>query len=120
MQFGRPWGALLAPFAVLLLLSGCRVFNLPVQDKNSRSLTAAGATFPYPLYSRWFDIYKKRSGLAINYQANGSGAGIAQLEMGTIDFAASDAPLSDAQLREMPAPIVQLPTVAGAIALAYH
>jgi phosphate transport system substrate-binding protein len=84
------------------------------------ALTGAGATFPYPLYSKWFDAYRQRSGVAINYQSIGSGAGIQQLKAATVDFGASDAPLSDDQLKAMPGAVLHLPTTAGAVVLAYN
>src|SRR5215210_5614446 len=61
-------------------------------------LTGAGATFPYPLYSKWFADYAARTGVKINYQSIGSGGGIRQLSEQTVDFGASDAPMSDAEL----------------------
>jgi phosphate transport system substrate-binding protein len=84
------------------------------------ALTGAGATFPYPIYSKWFDTYREQTGVAINYQSIGSGAGIQQLKAGTVDFGASDAPLSDEQLSTMPRPVVHIPTVGGAVVLAYN
>ena len=84
------------------------------------TLTGAGATFPYPLYSKWFDAYRQKSGIAINYQSIGSGGGIQQLKAGTVDFGASDAPLSDAQLQEMPGAVLHLPMTGGAVVLAYN
>jgi phosphate transport system substrate-binding protein len=84
------------------------------------SLTGAGATFPYPLYSKWFDVYQKEHGVAISYQSIGSGGGIQQLKSGTVDFGASDAPLSDQEMKEMPAAVVHVPMVAGAVAIAYN
>ncbi len=84
-------------------------------------LTGAGATFPYPLYSKWFaDYHQKNPAVTINYQSIGSGGGIQQLKNRTVDFGASDAPLSDAEMKEMPAPVLHLPTVAGAVVLAYN
>ncbi|HET7226216.1 MAG TPA: phosphate ABC transporter substrate-binding protein PstS [Candidatus Eisenbacteria bacterium] len=83
-------------------------------------LTGAGATFPYPIYSRWFDAWRKKTGVAINYQSIGSGAGIQQLAAGTVDFGASDAPLSDDKLKTMPHPVLHLPTVGGAVVLAFN
>lgn len=84
------------------------------------NLTGAGATFPYPLYAKWFDVYGRQSGTQINYQAIGSGGGIQQIKNNTVDFGASDAPLSNADLSGMPAPIVQIPTVAGGVAVIYN
>ena len=83
-------------------------------------LTGAGATFPYPIYSKWFDMYKEKTGIEINYQSIGSGGGIQQVKAGTVDFGASDAPLSNDRLKEMPRKVVHFPTVAGALALAYN
>lgn len=82
------------------------------------SLTGAGATFPAPLYSKWFDTYKEKAGVQINYQAVGSGAGIKQLASKTVDFGASDAPLGSKD--KLPAPVATIPTVGGAVVLAYN
>jgi phosphate transport system substrate-binding protein len=86
----------------------------------AQSLTGAGATFPYPIYSKWFDAYKQKTGVEINYQSIGSGAGIQQVKAGTVDFGASDAALSNDRLKEMPRKVVHFPTVAGAVVLAYN
>ena len=83
-------------------------------------LTGAGATFPYPIYSKWFDTYRQKTGVEINYQSIGSGAGIQQVKAGTVDFGASDAALSNDRLKEMPRKVVHFPTVAGAVVLAYN
>jgi phosphate transport system substrate-binding protein len=82
------------------------------------ALTGAGATFPYPLYSKWFDVYREKTGVAINYQSIGSGAGIQQMRAQTVDFGASDAPLADSALAAMPRHVVHVPTVGGAVVLA--
>ncbi len=86
----------------------------------AQSLTGAGATFPYPIYSKWFDLYKQKTGVEINYQPIGSGAGIQQVKAGTVDFGASDAALSNEKLKELPRPVIHFPTVAGSVALAYN
>ena len=78
-------------------------------------LVGAGATFPFPLYSKMFDVYGKEYGVKINYQAIGSGGGIQQLKSKTVDFGASDAFMSDDDLKAAPAPILHLPIVAGAV-----
>lgn len=83
-------------------------------------LTGAGATFPFPLYSKWFDEYNKLKGVKINYQSIGSGGGIEQIKKKTVDFGASDAPLSDEQLKDFSAPLAHVPTVGGAVAIAYN
>ena len=86
----------------------------------AQSLTGAGATFPYPIYSKWFDAYKQKTGIEINYQSIGSGAGIQQVKAGTVDFGASDAALSDVALKDMPRKVVHFPTVGGALAMVYN
>jgi len=93
---------------------------LTTAPASAQDLTGAGATFPYPIYSKWFDVYKQKTGVQINYQSIGSGAGIQQVKAGTVDFGASDAALSNDRLREMPRKVVHFPTVAGAVALAYN
>jgi phosphate transport system substrate-binding protein len=87
---------------------------------SSVTLTGAGATFPYPLYSKWFDAYQQKTGVKINYQSIGSGGGIQQVRAGTVDFGASDAPVPDSILAQMPHPVIHFPTVAGAVVLAYN
>ncbi len=85
------------------------------------TLNAAGATFPYPIYSKWFNEFHNAHGdIQINYQSIGSGGGIRQLQAGTVDFGASDMPLNDKQLSEMGKPIIQFPTVLGAVVPAYY
>src|SRR5436853_912465 len=80
------------------------------------SITGAGATFPYPMYSKWFDEYhKKNVHLEINYQSIGSGGGIRQVTEGTVDFGATDGPMTDEQLAAAKIPILHLPTVLGAV-----
>jgi phosphate transport system substrate-binding protein len=86
----------------------------------SETLNAAGATFPYPLYSKWFDVYRQKTGVTINYQSIGSGGGIKALRAGTVDIGASDAPLSDQEAKDMGAEVVHVPTVAGAVVIAYN
>ncbi|MEN9722737.1 MAG: hypothetical protein RJB38_723, partial [Pseudomonadota bacterium] len=86
----------------------------------STPLQGAGATFPYPLYSKWFSEYRTKTGVEINYQSIGSGGGINQLLKGTVDFGASDAPMSDQELAKAATPIVHVPTVLGAVVLSYQ
>jgi len=84
-------------------------------------LNGAGATFPYPLYSKWFNEYNKlRPDVQINYQSIGSGGGIQQIKAKTVAFGASDAPLSADEEKAMPAPVVQIPTTAGAVVVVYN
>ncbi|MEQ1474328.1 MAG: phosphate ABC transporter substrate-binding protein PstS [Candidatus Acidiferrum sp.] len=89
------------------------------------SINGAGATFPYPMYSKWFDEYhKKNSNLQINYQSIGSGGGIKQVTEGTVDFGASDGPMNDEQLKAFQDkhgfPILHFPTVLGADVPSYN
>ncbi len=78
-------------------------------------LNAAGATFPYPMYSKWFDVYHQaHPEVQINYQSIGSGGGIRQLIDKTVDFGASDGPMNDDQLKQASVPILHFPTVLGA------
>jgi phosphate transport system substrate-binding protein len=84
-------------------------------------LNAAGATFPYPIYSKWFDLYHTaHSNVQINYQSIGSGGGIRQLLDKTVDFGASDGPMNDDQLKQATVPILHFPTVLGAAIPAYN
>lgn len=83
-------------------------------------LTAAGATFPYPIYSKWFSEYAAKTGVKINYQSIGSGGGIRQLTEGTVDFGASDAPMTDEEMSKLKVPVLHVPTVIGAVVLTYN
>src|SRR5215467_7143261 len=87
-------------------------------------INGAGATFPYPIYSKWFDEYHKSSGAQINYQSVGSGAGIKQVTEGTVDFGASDGPMNDEQMKAYQdkhgSPILHFPTVLGAAVPTYN
>ena len=93
--------------------------SAPAATSNIK-LNAAGATFPYPVYSKWVEDYKAKTGVQINYQSVGSGAGIKQLKAKTVDFAGSDAPLKDKEMAEMPGEVVQMPSVGGAVVVAYN
>jgi phosphate transport system substrate-binding protein len=85
------------------------------------TLNGAGATFPYPMYSKWFSEYHKaHSNVQINYQSIGSGGGIRQVLAGTVDFGASDGPMSDEQLAQSKTKILHVPTVLGAVVPAYN
>jgi phosphate transport system substrate-binding protein len=84
-------------------------------------LNAAGATFPYPMYSKWFDVYHQaHPNIQINYQSIGSGGGIRQLLDKTVDFGASDGPMNDEQLKQASVPILHFPTVLGADVPSYN
>jgi phosphate transport system substrate-binding protein len=87
----------------------------------AQSLNAAGATFPAPIYTKWFSEYRGRTGVAINYQAIGSGGGIKNLQEQTVDFGATDGPMSDAEMAAAHGgPIVHIPTVLGAVTVTYN
>lgn len=87
----------------------------------AQDLNGAGATFPYPIYSKWFsEFHKAHPNVRINYQSIGSGGGIRQLQAGTVDFGGSDMPLNDQQLSEMNKTIIQFPTVLGSVVPAYN
>jgi phosphate transport system substrate-binding protein len=87
----------------------------------SVDLTGAGATFPYPIYSKWFSDYAQRTGVKINYQSIGSGGGIRQLSEGTVDFGASDSPMNDQELANAKGgAILHFPTVMGAVVITYN
>jgi len=83
-------------------------------------INGAGATFPYPIYSKWFDEYHKKTGVQINYQSIGSGGGIRQVLEGTVDFGATDGPMSDEQLGQAKSPILHFPTVLGAVVMTFN
>jgi phosphate transport system substrate-binding protein len=87
----------------------------------AETITGAGATFPNPIYQQWFSEYKMaHSDVAINYQSLGSGAGIRQLIEGTVDFGASDMPMTDEQAKSLKVPAFHFPTVLGAVVLSYN
>ncbi|MBE3598564.1 MAG: phosphate ABC transporter substrate-binding protein PstS [Limnochordaceae bacterium] len=87
----------------------------------SVSLTGAGASFPYPIYSKWIDEYHKlHPTVTINYQSIGSGGGIRQITAKTVDFGGSDAFLTDEQLKAAPGELIHIPTVMGAVVITYN
>lgn len=90
-------------------------------SSGSVDLTGAGATFPYPIYSKWFSDYAAKTGVKINYQSIGSGGGIRQLSEGTVDFGASDSPMSDDELSKAKGGLIlHFPTVLGADVITYN
>lgn len=100
-------------FLAALLLTGSALAQT--------TLNGAGATFPYPIYSKWFSEYnKKRPDVQINYQSIGSGGGIRQVLAGTVDFGATDGPMNDSQLSQAKSKILHIPTVLGADVPAYN
>jgi phosphate transport system substrate-binding protein len=112
MEESQVMKILAAIASTLLLGSAARADSLLING--------AGATFPYPLYSKWFAEYHKlHPELSFNYQSIGSGGGIQQITQGTVDFGASDAPLNEEQLAKIP-DIVHIPTVMGAVVVTYN
>jgi phosphate transport system substrate-binding protein len=89
---------------------------LCVSTAQAQKLTGAGATFPYPIYSKWFSEYSAaHPGVEINYQSIGSGGGIRQVTAGLVDFGASDGPMTDEQLAASKVKLIHIPTVLGAV-----
>lgn len=102
-------------------MKACLIFFLALTLQAAETLTGAGATFPAPLYEKWVASFLLKSpDTPVAYRAVGSGAGIEALKKGQADFAASDAPLSDAELSAMPMPVRHIPTVVGGVVPAYH
>ena len=92
-------------------------FNVSAAQK----INGAGATFPYPIYSKWFSEYQKiNKDVEFNYQSIGSGGGIKQVLAQTVDFGATDAPMTDDELKQAKMPIRHIPTVLGAVTVAYN
>src|SRR5258708_6341301 len=88
---------------------------------DSISLNGAGATFPYPLYSKWISEYNKLNpNVKINYQSIGSGGGIRQIIAGTVDFGATDAPMKEDETKQAPSKLFHIPATIGAVVIAYN
>ena len=106
--------------AAVLILGSLLSLGAQAQVK----LNGAGATFPYIIYSKWFDLYHKKTGIEFNYQSIGSGGGVKQVTEGTVDFGASDAFLTDEQLQEIKkkrgTEVLHIPTVMGAVVVSYN
>ena len=107
-----------------VLLAGLGLTGI-VLAQGTLSINGAGATFPYPMYSKWFDEYHKNNpNLQINYQSIGSGGGIKQVTEGTVDFGATDGPMNDEQLKTYQdkhgSAILHFPTVLGAVVPTYN
>ena len=100
--------------AVLMLI-------LAASTAHAQKLTGAGATFPYPIYSKWFSEYSAaHPGVEVNYQSIGSGGGIRQVTAGLVDFGASDGPMTDEQLAASKVKLIHIPTVLGAAVPAFN
>jgi phosphate transport system substrate-binding protein len=114
---------LVATLLVALVLAGCSSTPASTTPAQAVSLNGAGATFPQPLYTKWFDEYYKLTGAKINYQGVGSGAGINQITVGTVDFGASDGIMTAEQQAKVEAaggPILHIPMTSGAVAIIYN
>src|SRR6476646_1173316 len=106
--------AALSVSATQVLAAGCPA-------KGAKELTGAGATFPYPLYSKMLSEYDKACGVKVNYQSIGSGGGIRQLQEQTVDFGASDGVMDEKQKAQAQAgAVLHIPTVVGIVAIAYN
>ena len=104
-----------------ILLGLAIVFGLGATASAQMMINGAGATFPYPIYSKWFDEYAKVDpSVRFNYQSIGSGGGQKQILAQTVDFGASDGPMSDDNLAKAPGKLLHIPTVAGADVVAYN
>jgi phosphate transport system substrate-binding protein len=113
-------GAVFVAVGVCTLAESPSAAPAPAPDSNLL-INGAGATFPYPIYSKWFDQYHKlHPDLQFNYQSIGSGGGIRQILAGTVDFGASDGPMTDQQLSQAKIKILHFPTVLGADVPAYN
>jgi phosphate transport system substrate-binding protein len=103
------------------LLGLTLAFGLSASASAQMMINGAGATFPYPIYSKWFDAYAKVDpSVRFNYQSIGSGGGQKQILAQTVDFGASDGPMSDDNMAKAPSKILHIPTVAGADVVAYN
>jgi phosphate transport system substrate-binding protein len=110
---------------LLILTVLCGLAAVAVAQSGTMLLNAAGATFPYPIYSKWFDVYHTaHSNIQINYQSIGSGGGKQQLTAGTVDFGASDAPMTDDEIANFKKArgvgVLHFPTVLGAVVPTYN
>ena len=103
--------------AILYAVAG--LFSQPAHA-GGKELLGAGATFPFPFYSKLFDTYNQEKGVKVNYQAIGSGGGIQQLKAKTVDFGGTDAFMDDKEIAEAGAPILHVPTCLGAVVITYN
>ena len=109
------------PSFVRKILATALIAGISATASAQMMINGAGATFPYPIYSKWFDEYAKVDpSVRFNYQSIGSGGGIKQILSQTVDFGATDGPMSDENLGKAPGKILHIPTVAGAVVLTYN
>jgi len=110
---------ILAKIAAALVVSFAVVTGATAADP--MMINGAGATFPYPLYSKWFYEYSNANpGVKFNYQSIGSGGGIKQITAGTVNFGATDAPMTDEELKKSPGAVIHIPTAIGAVVPVYN
>ena len=103
----------------IMILAAAMIFT--AQANAITKVNGAGASFPYPIYSKWFSEYKKvKTDVEFNYQAIGSGGGIRQLIKQTVDFGASDAPMKEKDMKKAAWPVLHVPTVMGAVSVAFN
>ncbi|WP_348270103.1 phosphate ABC transporter substrate-binding protein PstS [Edaphobacter paludis] len=113
--------AMLIAFCVTGCKQSANTSATAENQSSAQNLNGAGATFPNPIYSKWFSEYAAaHPGIHINYQSVGSGAGIRQVSEGTVDFGASDGPMTDQQIAESKVPVIHIPTVLGAVVPVYN
>lgn len=113
--------ALILLAGLMVVSTACRGGESPAASPQPTLINGAGSTFGFPIYSRWADdFHRAHPQVEINYQSVGSGAGIQQLLAGTVDFGASDAPMTDAQLAQAKGPVLHFPTVLGAVVPIYN
>lgn len=116
----KTWASLIAA-AACIGIAGCHSNAPGGHTRSAGEITGAGATFPNPIYSRWFAEYGRlHPDVRINYQSVGSGAGIRQVSQGIVDFGASDGPMSDAQIAAAKVKVLHIPTVLGAVVPVYN
>src|ERR1700709_1381269 len=103
------------------VMAGIAALAAGVAAQQKMQINGAGATFPYPIYSKWFSEYSAlHPDVKINYQSIGSGGGIPQVSEGTVDFGATDGPMTDQQLKDAKVKVMHVPTVLGAVVPVYN
>jgi phosphate transport system substrate-binding protein len=106
--------------AILIMLGSAFFSQNKLSAQNDKTLLGAGSTFIYPLFSKLFSEYNKKTGVEVNYQSIGSGGGILQLTNKTVDFGASDGPLNGEQATKMGVPALHIPMASGAVVITYN
>ena len=107
-------------FTITLATIAALSFQSAVNAQDDNTLLGAGSTFVYPLFSKQFSEYNKKTGIQVNYQSIGSGGGILQLTNKTVDFGDSDGPLNDDQTQKMGAPVIHIPMCSGAVVVSFN